>query len=163
MKNKASFGIALLLLLLAGITSCTIKPKNLTLEKDNIVDAYWMLVSVEGQGIQSPNNTRTAYLRLEEKESDVSGFTGCNRLSGRYTLDGQKLKLSELRTTRMACTETETENKMLDVLRRADNYRISGDLLTLFEGTSAVATFRTGNPDIIEREGHDELKIKIKD
>ena len=159
--NKLTTQLAVVLLLCFS-SSCTIKPKNLTLEKDNIRDAYWVLVSVEGQNVQAPNNTRTAYIRFEEKESDVSGFTGCNKLSGSYSINGQRLQLSELSTTRMACTETETENKLVDVLRRVNLYRISGDVLTLFEGDKAVATFMTGNP-AKARDVEDNLHFEIRE
>ncbi len=162
MKSQRTIGYVAVLLLLVWGASCTIKPQNLTQEKDNIIDAYWMLVSVEGQQIEAPNNTRMAYLRLEERDNKINGYTGCNRLLGTYTLDGLSLRLSQLGTTKMACTETETESRFLDVLGRTDNYKVSGDLLTLFDGSKAIATFRTGNPDIIRDDAQGRPTIRIK-
>lgn len=161
-KRITLLPLALLLLICASV-SCTIQPNDLTLEKDNIKDAYWVLLSVEGQDVEVLNDTRTAYIRLEENENDVDGFTGCNKISGSYTLNGEQLQLAELSTTRMACPDMEAENRLLNALRRVDNYKISGDLLTLFEGDEAVATFMTGNPDMMQKQVEDQLHIELTD
>ncbi|HEY4598214.1 META domain-containing protein, partial [Corynebacterium sp.] len=95
--------------------------------------------------VQRPQNTQTAYVRFEEGKTRVIGFTGCNRFSGKYKLSGQKLTMSNLSSSRMACPEIDQENKMLDLLGQVDSYRVAGDLLTLYAGETAVATFRAGN------------------
>ncbi|MFD3001674.1 META domain-containing protein [Pontibacter toksunensis] len=149
-KLIAILQVALLLLFLCN--SCTLKKSTLTTETEIIQDAYWLLVSLEGQDVQAPKDTRTAYIRFEEKENDFSGFTGCNRLNGHYTLTEQRLQLSDISTTRMACASMLMENKMLEVLGRVDSYRIAGDVLTLYAGEQAVATFMTGNLEIMQRD-----------
>ena len=152
---------AVLLLLLFGGASCTVQPHDLPLEKDDVKDAYWVLMSVGGQDVEVLNNTQTAYIRLEENENDVNGFTGCNKISGSYTLDGERLQFPKLSSTRMACPDMEAENRMMEALRRVDNYKLSGDLLTLFDGNEAVATFMTGNPEIMRKQVEDQLHIEI--
>jgi heat shock protein HslJ len=125
--------------------------QNIASTADDVIqDAYWMLVSLEGETIQTPADTRTAYIRFEENETDVNGYAGCNKFSGNYALNGDSLQLSDLSTTRMSCPAMQTENKLMEVLRRADAFRISGDVLTLFAGGKAVATFMTGNPELLE-------------
>lgn len=146
----------LLILLAAGLLlcgSCTMQKQNIASEADDVIqDAYWMLVSVEGESVQPPANTRTAYIRFEENEPDVNGYTGCNKFFGSYTQSGDSLQLSEMRTTRMSCPAMDTENKLMEVLRRTDSYRISGDVLTLFAEGKAIATFMTGNPEPTESQ-----------
>lgn len=149
-KLTAILPVALLLLFLCN--SCTVQNNTLTTETETIQDAYWILVSLEGQNVQEPQNTRTAYIRFEEGENDVTGYTGCNRFSGNYTLTEQRLQLSNLSTSRMVCSDMEIENKMMDVLSRVDTYRIAGDVLTLYDGDEAVATFMTGNLQIMEKD-----------
>lgn len=149
-KLTALLSVALVLLFLCN--SCTIKKNTLSSETDTVLDTYWVLVSLEGQNVQAPQDTRTAYIRLQENEDDVTGYTGCNRLFGKYTLTEQRLELSDLSTPRVACPDMQTENKMLDVLRRVDSYRVAGDLLNLYDGETVVATFMTGNVHIIEQE-----------
>ena len=40
---------------------------------------------------------------IQFKESDVAGQGGCNRFGGRYTFDGNALKIGPLISTRMSC------------------------------------------------------------
>lgn len=139
-----------MLLLLFLSSGCTRIPKDQNAEDDSILDAYWTLYSLEGQDVRRPQNTNTAFIRFQENENDLHGFAGCNKFSGKYKLDGEQLRLSELRTTRMACPSMENENKMMDVLRRVDSYKISGRVLTLYASGTAVATFMSGTDPSIE-------------
>lgn len=148
--NKLTALLPVLLLFLSS--SCTLQNNTLATQKETIQDAYWILVSLEGQDVQAPKDTRTAYIRFEEKDNDVTGYTGCNRITGSYTLTDERLQLSELSTTRMTCADMQLENKMLEVLGQVNTYRIAGDLLTLYEGDKAVATFMTGNLEIMETD-----------
>lgn len=139
-------------LLLFAVNSCTLQNNTLTTETETIQDAYWILVSLEGQDVQAPQDTRTAYIRFEENGDDIIGYTGCNRITGSYTLTDERLQLTDLSTARMTCADMQLENKMLEVLRRVNTYRIAGDLLTLYDGDKAVATFMTGNVQIMETD-----------
>ena len=53
-------------------------------------------------------------------EGRVSGRTGCNRFTGRYTLTGEGLSFSPLGVTRMACPspQMETEQRFLDLIQK---------------------------------------------
>ncbi|HEY4652268.1 MAG TPA: META domain-containing protein [Pontibacter sp.] len=145
------------LLLLAGLVSCkTATPEQPTAEEDTILDAYWMLLSLEGQSPQAPNNTRTAFIRLQEGKNDLKGFTGCNALFGKYELNGSTVRFSALGSTRMMCPIMEQETRFLRVLERVDSYSIADRILTLYAGGEAVATFRTGNREDLEREATNE-------
>ncbi|MHA6248773.1 META domain-containing protein [Pontibacter sp. CAU 1760] len=157
------FYTALLLLFIMVGTACTMQPRRGDTAGDTIQDAYWVLLSLEGKEVEMQNDMKTAYLRLEENENDVSGFTGCNRLLGNYTLSGTQLSFSKLRSTRMACPDMATENKLLEVLGQVTAYNITGDLLTLYNGQQVVATLKTGNPELMQQEIEDRPSIKIVD
>ncbi|AKD03643.1 hypothetical protein PKOR_11530 [Pontibacter korlensis] len=135
--------------------------KNQAAETDSIVDAYWTLLSIEGQDVQRPQNTKTAFIRFEERESRVVGFTGCNRFFGKYELGEESLKLSQLGSTRMACPDMEQENKIMDVLSRVDSYRVAGDVLTLFSKGTAVAMFMSGTEQSIDNEVEENVTIEV--
>ncbi|MBF9252739.1 META domain-containing protein [Pontibacter sp. 172403-2] len=147
------------LLLALFVSACTIKPKDKSSEVYTFKDAYWMLMSIEGQSPQAPNNTHTAYIRFEENENDVHGFTGCNKFFGKYegNEEQQTLKLSQLGATKMMCPNIELENKLMRVLENVDSYRISDDVLTLYAGGEAVATFMAGTERSIDNEVEDGL------
>lgn len=135
-----------LLLFMLVLEACTAQNKTMTTETDIIQDTYWMLISLEGEDVQFPNDTRTAYIRFEEGEDEVKGFTGCNDFFGKYQLNGENLQISELESTRVMCPIIEQERKFKAILERAKSYSISDYLLTFYDnGGTAIATFRAGN------------------
>lgn len=141
-----------LLLSLLLLSACTTQKKAMTTEKDIIQDTYWMLVSLEGEEMQGPTDTKTAYIRFEEGKPEVKGFTGCNNFFGKYELNGDNVRLSDLGSTRMMCPAIEHENKFMAVLERVNAYSIADYLLTFYEGRKAIATFRAGNDRMREEQ-----------
>lgn len=59
----------------------------------------------------------------------LGGHTSCNRLSARYTLEGDRLVLGPVATTRMACGELqrEQEDRVLTALERVATARVRPD------------------------------------
>lgn len=157
--KKIYFLILVVILWLYGCK--TANPTEPEAEADTVIDAYWMLLSLEGQSPQAPKNTRTAYIRLEEKKNKVKGFSGCNHFFGKYELNGDSLRFSDLGATRMMCPNIEQETKLMKVLGRVESYAIAGRILTFYQGKQAIATFKTGNPDELEQPPLD-TKIRIK-
>jgi heat shock protein HslJ len=66
-------------------------------------------------------------------EKTLSGHTGCNDYTGGYTVDGDKLTIGPLATTKKACgpAETVVESAYLAALGLVAAYAISGDTLEL--------------------------------
>ena len=109
----------------------------------------WRLVELEGQPALAGGGAREPHLIFARDSVDrVGGATGCNSMGGRYEADGERIRFSDLFSTKMACVEEErmrlqmgeTESA-LGALERADRYAISGDTLTLSEGATVVAKF----------------------
>jgi heat shock protein HslJ len=72
-------------------------------------------------------------LQLDAPAGKVTGKGGCNRYFGGVTLAGQRLTLSGIGATRMACPPpamTE-ENAYFGALERVTGYAVEGDVLTL--------------------------------
>jgi heat shock protein HslJ len=63
----------------------------------------------------------------------VSGSSGCNRFDASYTLDGARLRLGELRATRMACPGTgdEVERAFTAALGQVAAWRVDDELVLL--------------------------------
>ena len=97
---------------------------------------YWKLVELAGK---SPLTGET-HLVLHEKEGRVAGFTGCNRLMGRYQVEADSLALSPLGTTKMACAQETMiqEQELLEALQATSRYRILGDELFLLGDQGAT-------------------------
>lgn len=80
-------------------------------------------------------------LRFNVIEKNVSGSTGCNRLTGSFQLDAVgALHFLPLATTRMFCPG-KGENKFLSALHQADGYKIEGEKLLLTKGETVLLTF----------------------
>lgn len=79
-----------------------------------------------------------AYIQFREK--DVSGFSGCNRFFGTYSLVGGALTFGPLVSTRMACPpdKMDTERKVLGLLEATKTADATHTVLTLKDGTGAT-------------------------
>lgn len=142
-----------LLLLLLGLQACNLSEKNRMYGEGDtaLQNSYWILLSLQGQQFKDDPETNTAYIRFEEGGNRLTGFTGCNRLMGNYSATEGIIQLSDLSSSRVMCPIIEQERLLLDVLEKADTYRIAGEVLTLFHQNQAVATFRAGSePNLTE-------------
>ena len=82
-------------------------------------------------------------------EGRLSGYTGCNMLSGVWTMDGGDVRIGGLVTTKRLCIgpERETERRLLAALRDGSRGRRDGGRLVFtgpggerFEFAEAAAT-----------------------
>jgi len=91
---------------------------------------------------------REPQLTLDES-GRVAGFDGCNRVAGSYTANGDAMAFGQLAGTRMACPGTgEIERVFRDALRDAKRWRVTGNLLDLFDGSGKrLARFRAQVPN----------------
>jgi heat shock protein HslJ len=110
-----------------------------------LTDVRWRLVELEGARALAPSAERTANLRFSGSDARVSGFTTCNNLFGGYDRPGgDRLRLSELASTRMACVDPalgQQEQRFMAVLGRIERFAIAADTLTLFDDTRPLARF----------------------
>ena len=93
-----------------------------------------------------PNQT-AATLRIDG--GTLTGFTGCNRVSGPVSADGDKVHFGPLATTRMACLDTNLgrqESGLIKALNAAKRQRIIGDTLTLLDDAGSLARFIVTTP-----------------
>lgn len=107
----------------------------------SITNRDWSLTSVGelmnpmGQGNRAPT------LRLDSGESRASGFAGCNRFSGPYTLSGDSLSFGALVSTKMACAQgNDVETAYLAALGTVRSFSVSDSVLTLRSADGPVAT-----------------------
>lgn len=108
----------------------------------------WKLVSLAGRVVEGPDSSRAPHLSLDRARKQVKGYTGCNRLTGRYVLDGDRLSFSSLATSRAACPEKgELEGSFLEALERVTGYRLTGDRLVLLAGRESALELREAELD----------------
>ncbi|UYZ62703.1 copper resistance protein NlpE N-terminal domain-containing protein [Hymenobacter weizhouensis] len=102
----------------------------------------WLVVRLNGQPVPAPAEARLApQLVFDAEQGRVSGFTGCNRLMGSYTVAGSTIRFGQVASTRMACAGPNAEPELLATLNTTEGltYELSGDAqLTLRQGSTPV-------------------------
>lgn len=98
----------------------------------------WTLVRV-GELVATPGE-RPAFLEFSmSTEARVSGSSGCNRLTGSFSLAGESLRFLPLAGTRMLCPDgMALEQAFLDALAATRAQRISAGRLQLLDARGAV-------------------------
>lgn len=137
MKTKST----LLVLIILIVASCN-STKKTTPESNNdtITEKYWKLKTLEGKEVtMKKNQEREIFITLKTDQNRVTGFAGCNTLSGEYTLEeGNKIHFKNIAVTMRACLDVDVnESEFLEVFELADNYTIKNDVLSLNVGRRA--------------------------
>ncbi len=110
-------------------------------------NSVWKLERLNGNAPGKSATDEPLALRFNKQSQQVSGYSGCNRFSGQYTLtpmSAQKgsLKLGPLASTRKACVDgMDSEQQYLDALTSATAYHFEDDKLVLTADDSPVAEF----------------------
>ena len=83
---------------------------------------------------------RRVTLNLDPAENRATGFAGCNRYSGPYTVRGDSISFGPAISTRMACNQgMDVETEYLGVLPRVIRYSVADTTLTLFGTQGQIA------------------------
>jgi heat shock protein HslJ len=81
-------------------------------------------------------------LRFYGANETFSGFTGCNKISGMYTMKGNSISFhNAAASTKMACIGEYDENEFLSKLRRVNTFRSTSGQLELLEGDNVLLVF----------------------
>jgi heat shock protein HslJ/uncharacterized lipoprotein NlpE involved in copper resistance len=108
-----------------------------------LLDTMWMLTELANDPVPGGTGQREASLRMQS-EGHASGWTGCNRFSGSYTLEGRLLHFGPLALTRMACPDGGgVEAQYMRALEATRQYQIHGNTLDLLDaGGRNAARFK---------------------
>jgi copper homeostasis protein (lipoprotein) len=104
----------------------------LTQRMATMTGTQWRLVELNGRVV--PALDRAPYMILSADGTTVQGLGGCNGFSGDVELDEGNWRMSfgDIAATMMLCDRgSDVEREFFEVLDRADNYSLSGALLTL--------------------------------
>jgi|GEM_PF-1372767 len=126
-------------------------PENImVLLNDNVQDVgvdyrlndIWVLENINGTEVDIKNHLN-GLPRLEIKISEMTfmGYGGCNNISGKLQVVNNKIKFSDIGSTRMMCPGN-FEKDFLDALKSAENWKIENMRLYLFEGEKNVLVMR---------------------
>lgn len=106
------------------------------------VGVEWRLVAVASTPAGTGADGHPATLLLDEMSGRASGFAGCNKFSGSYTLSGNSVAFGPLAMTRMACAQgSELESRYTMALEQTTDWRITSKGLELRKGSTLLAKF----------------------
>lgn len=98
---------------------------------------YWRTVEIEGMPYKAPAGAREVHLVFSDER--VTGFTGCNSLTGGFERNGERLRFKPLAMTRMACLPTgDLETRFVSAVNATASARVSGSRLELLDGEGKV-------------------------
>lgn len=125
--------------------------EGLNLEAE-IVGHAWALVSMDGEALaegEPPTMTLA-------EDGRIAGFGGCNRYFGAYELEGDKLEVSDLGATKMACPPPQMglEDRFFECLEAARYLTLEGSQLTL-TGDEGALVFTQQESELPEQEPPD--------
>jgi heat shock protein HslJ len=105
----------------------------------------WRLTQIGDQLVDNPPGDAAAHVQLQAGNSRVTGFAGCNRMFGGYSLNGESLKFGQVGATKMACLEEgrmELESRFFETLSQVARWKITNSTLELLDGNGkSLATF----------------------
>ncbi len=107
----------------------------------SIQGTKWTLSSVKGGKVTMPEGVEAPWVMLTDEGNKLEGFGGCNSLFGEYAVDGDRIKISNLGSTKKYCEATQaTETSFMAVLRNSSQFQLEGDLMKLMTEGTEVAT-----------------------
>ncbi|MET3178364.1 UNVERIFIED_ORG: heat shock protein HslJ [Variovorax guangxiensis] len=86
----------------------------------------WQLVQLGDEPVAPGSG---AQVQFDRSSGRVSGSGGCNRISGTFTRTGVALRIGQMASTRMACTDPTrgaNEAQFISALQSATSYRLAG-------------------------------------
>lgn len=120
----------------------------------------WVLTELKGQSVPGDRKlNKTPSLNINGYNGVFSGNGGCNTINGTIKLNPpDKITFQNIATTKMLCPEMEVEKNLLDVLRKTQRYKITGDTLHLLhESNNTMASFVK-----LQEDTQDDKQLRIE-
>ncbi|HRF82530.1 MAG TPA: META domain-containing protein [Flavobacteriales bacterium] len=116
---------------------------NATTSMANVMDSKWVLQTLGGNAVSTPEGMEAPWLKLGKEGNSVEGNGGCNALMGTFNLEGDKISFPGMGSTKKYCESTmSTENAFMSALKRVDQFKIDGGVLKLLGGGQELATLK---------------------
>jgi heat shock protein HslJ len=130
------------LVLVAGLAGCHAGAPGNAAPAPSPVGVEWKLAALGGAPVGATATGQPATLVLTELSGQASGYAGCNRFSGTFTLTGSSLAFGPLAMTSMACAKGgDLERRYTSALAETTSYTVTGSGLELRKGSLVLARF----------------------
>ena len=133
------------LLMPKGVTNRTTSSTGGGADSNSDTDAAQLFGerwTLTGMGERS-FNAGEPYIEFARGQRRFSGSTGCNRVSGSVEIDGARIRLSPIISTKRGCPgeAQRVETSFLRALETMTRFEIQADTLRLYANDGAVLTF----------------------
>ena len=114
--------------------------------QDARLNFVWVLQEMKGKKVTPEDfGKELPYIDIHTTETAFTGFGGCNRLKGKIeAAEANKLRFTEIVSTKMACISGNKENLFMEVLQNATKYEVRDKKLYLSNQQGIVAVFTKG-------------------
>lgn len=129
-----------------SVSNAKVKQPAADLPQTQLTDSTeWQLVAIHGKKDWARLPEKVPGIRFGDQQR-VSGFAGCNRFAGSYTISGTHIKFGPLVSTKMFCVQSQsTEQLLLEALEKADRIQVSEKELVLYGAGEKLLKF--GKPE----------------
>lgn len=107
----------------------------------------WELRTVNGAPAAMGAGGQTPWLQFDPPR--FSGFAGCNRVMGGFTIQGNRFDFGrDMTATKMFCVDhMEVERRFMAALQQVREWRLSGDELALVGRPTVLVFVRVPEPE----------------
>jgi len=128
-----------LLSMVFSIVSCS--SSNTPTSNVPLENTKWILKTLNDKKIFIPESSKEAYIEFKSA-GKVNGYGGCNTFFGTYTTVKDKLNFGPIARTEMFCEAMmDVENNFMSALEKTVRYKVSGNILELYDVNNLLATF----------------------
>ena len=122
------------------------KPESMLnkVEVDSILYHKWIIKKLNGiEVVKETAGNEGPYIEFHLKSSELSGYTGCNDVSGKALITGNEIKLSEMSMSKMYCPEAKYEKDVVQILfyKEPLKYKIDNGNLVIFKDGEEIMVF----------------------
>lgn len=135
---------------------------NVSKTKANDIDSQrWNLIEINGGGVELSK----AFVEFVSAEKRFAGNAGCNRMFGKFEMNGNEIKLSGIGTTKIFCSAEDVmklEGDFIKTLERTTRFEQKGETLDFYAGNNLILKFSEVAKTVSDGENSNTVKLGDK-
>jgi heat shock protein HslJ len=111
--------------------------------KGNKLNGDFRIISHKESGEDVERNMQKTSINFSESEGQISANVGCNSMSGRLTIKGNTMEISQMISTKMGCPEdlAGLESSVIDNLDNAKSFKREANHLYIYNAAGRLIMF----------------------
>ncbi len=103
----------------------------------------WVLEELAGKRVSKAQfEKELPFMEIKAQEASFTGFAGCNRMNGKLFSERDRLRFTQVSTTRKLCPPQNQEAQFLAALQSSTKFKIENNRLYLFNAQGTKLVFR---------------------